>query len=254
MDAVKKPEFSATDKDRFFWQELEKLIEERKYRLSDILEHFPAYIMRRFLGRFLAHYELFKLVQDLPGCIVEIGVFRGRSFFTWGHLLETFCPADRRRNVYGFDHFAGLQEFTDRDGRFDDVNDKVPGGWRATQAEIEKLCELHTLDGMVPGVPRCHLVPGDIRETLPPFLERNPGLRISLLHLDVDLYEPTHYALQHLYPLVLTGGVVCFDEYAVVPWQGETRAADDYFGTLPSRPVIQKYPFTGFPSGYFVKR
>ena len=253
MKKSKKPEFDVQEKDKYFWAEMENLIAHRGYTLNEIMEHFPSYMMRRFLGRFISHYELFKKVIDLPGCIVELGVFRGRSFFTWSHFLETFCPSDRRRMVYGFDHFQGLKDFTSKDGEFDAVNDKVEGGWKATLHEIEKLIELHTLDSMLPGVPRCKIISGDIRETLPKFLSETSGLRISLLHFDIDLYEPTLFSLEKLYPLVLTGGVICFDEYGVVPWEGETNAADEFFSKLPKKPVLKKFPFTGFPSGYFIK-
>ena len=196
---------------------------------------------------------MFRQIIDLPGSIVELGVFRGRTLFTWANFLETFCPADRRRMVYGFDHFRGLKNFTDKDGAFNSENGKVEGGFKAQEWELRLLKELHDLDNLIPGMPRTEIVAGDLRETIPVFLEQNPGLRISLLHFDVDLYEPTLFGLQQLYPLVVQGGIVCFDEYGVVPWKGETDAADEYFSTLPQRPVLRKHPFTGFPSGYFVK-
>jgi hypothetical protein len=157
--------------------------------------------------------------------------------------------------VYGFDHFEGLVGFTERDGAKDErpYAAKVEGGWKATREEIETLVEIHNLDNLIPGSKRCELIAGDLRETLPKFLESHPGLRISLLHFDVDLYEPTLFGLEQLYPLVVPGGVVCFDEYGLVPWQGETRAVDDYFSRAGSRPVIRKHAFTSTPHGYLIK-
>lgn len=254
-ESIPRPEpMNLAQRDAYFWQEIASLAQERNYGLRDLFEHFPAYIQRRFLTRFLSHYEMFKQVVDLPGSVVEIGVFRGRTLFSWSHFLETFCPGDRRRMVYGFDHFQGLNDFdAGKDGRLDQGNDKVVGGWKATEEEVRKLMDLHMLDQVLPGYPRCDLVSGDIRETLPRFLEAHPGFRISLLHMDVDLYHPTLFALEHLYPLVVTGGIVCFDEYGVEPWEGETNAADEYFSRQPSKPKLIKHPFTAFPSGYFVK-
>ncbi len=77
------------------------------------------------------------------------------------------------------------------------------------------MVEIHNSDNMIPGTKRCILVDGDIKDTLPKFLEQNPGLKIALLHFDMDLYEPTKVAMEALYPLVLKGGVVCFDEYGL---------------------------------------
>jgi predicted O-methyltransferase YrrM len=71
-----------------------------------------------------------------------------------------------------------------------------------------------------------------------------------LLHIDVDLYEPTLSALQHLYPLVSPGGVVIIDEYALAHW-GATEALQDYFqGKLPN---MQKLNFYTNPGGFFIK-
>jgi Macrocin-O-methyltransferase (TylF) len=252
----RKPQpFDAAARDRYYWEQVEQLVKRRGYSLRDVLQHFPAYLMRRDLTKFLSHSELFKHVVDLPGCVVELGIYRGRSFFTWSHLMETYCPGDRSRMVFGFDHFEGLKEFSAQDGAKDasKTAEKVEGGWKATREEIELLVELHNLDNLIPGARRCELVAGDVRETIPAFLEAHPGLRISLLHFDMDLYEPTYFALEQLYPLVVAGGVVCFDEYGLIPWQGETRAVDDYFAKLDKRPAIRKHPFTATPHGYLIK-
>ena len=37
-----------------------------------------------------------------------------------------------------------------------------------------------------------NLVKGDITLTLPNFLNDNPNFKISFLHLDVDIYDPTN--------------------------------------------------------------
>ena len=77
-------------------------------------------------------------------------------------------------------------------------------------------------------------------------------MRISLLHLDLDLYEPTKVALEYLYPKVVPGGIVLLDEYAMEGFPGESEAVEEYFkGKMP---VIRKFPFISTPGGYFVKQ
>ena len=61
---------------------------------------------------------------------------------------------------------------------------------------------------------------GDVRETIPDKV--NAGPPNFLLNLDVDLYEPTLIALEHLYPKVISGGVVIVDEYAMPGFPGES--------------------------------
>jgi hypothetical protein len=245
--------FDSVARDEEYWKKLDKLFAERGYKSKEVLRNWPAYVMRRDLRRFLSHYELFKHVIDLPGCIVELGVFKGASFFTWANLLEIFCPNDRSRKVFGFDHFKGLVDFADKDGAFNQSADKVEGGFRAEEKEARTLEDLHAMDSLTPGLSRAELVVGDLKATLPKFLADNPGLRISLLHFDLDLYEPTKLGLELLYPLVLKGGVVCFDEYGLVPWAGESNAVDEYLDNVPERPSVRKHPFTQMPHGYLIK-
>lgn len=253
VQAINKFDFNGRDK--IHMETLENLFKNNNYSYNDILRNWPSYILRRDIPRFLAHYELFKETLNLPGCIVELGVYKGASFFTWSNLAETFCTADRCKKVFGFDHFEGLKEeqFSKNDGKNDISVQKNAGGYKCTAEEIRTLVKLHNDDNIMPGAERCRLIEGDIMMTLPQFLEDNPGLKISLLHFDMDLYKPTKYALKLLYPLVVKGGVICFDEYGLIPWQGETKAVDEYFEEINEKPLIKKFNFYHVPAGYIVK-
>lgn len=256
-----RPVFEYRRRDRRHWEVLDALFAAQGFGPREVLTNFPAYVRRRDLPRFLAHYELFKRIIDRPGSILDLGVYRGASFFTWTKLLETFCPTDRTRKVYGFDHFRGLVDFTeadgpkvDRTGAKDGADDAEPARWRAEAEHARTLVDLHNDDGLIAGVERCRLIEGDVAETLPRFLEETPGLRIGLLHLDLDLYAPTRAALDHLWARVVDGGVVIFDQYGLPPWEGETRAVDEFLSTLPApAPSIRKFPFSALPGGYIVK-
>ena len=57
------------------------------------------------------------------------------------------------------------------------------------------------------------LIKGNILKTLPNFIKANKHLKISLLHVDVDAYEPTRLCLEILYPHVVKNGVVILDDY-----------------------------------------
>ena len=81
---------------------LEKLFEVTDLSVFEMFRNFPVFTPRFNLARFLAHYEIFKKVSHLPGVIIDLGVFRGASTFTWAKLCEIFCPTDARKTVYGF--------------------------------------------------------------------------------------------------------------------------------------------------------
>ena len=92
------------------------------------------------------------------------------------------------------------------------------------------------------------LIKGDICETIPKYLERDPSLRISILNLDVDIYEPSVVILEQLWPRIVKGGVLIIDDYG--KFTGETKAVDEFF--RGKNVTIEKFPFCQFPS-YVVK-
>jgi len=237
------------------WLELEILIAESHVPLRDVLESFALYTRRINVTRFLAHYELYKLIQDVPGSIVECGVYQGNSFFSFHKFLEIFHPGDRIRHVIGFDDFRGLR-LTPEDGPEYPERSKIEGGWKSDSFKpvLDKLLEIHKADQFVPSATRAFLVEGDILETVPRYVEENPGLRISLLHLDVDVYRPTKVALEHFYDRVVSGGLIVLDEYAMMEWGGESRALEDFLAER-SLPAIRlrTFPWTSTPSAYFIK-
>ena len=57
-------------------------------------------------------------------------------------------------------------------------------------------------------------------------LEKNTHARFSLVHLDMDVYEPTSSALTDLWPRIVRGGIVVIDDYNTVG--GATRAIDEF--------------------------
>ena len=155
--------------------------------------------------------------------------------------------------VYGFDHFEGLTQYTDSDGALNENREKFVRAFSSSAEAMRKLVEVHNDDNLLPGITRCRLIEGDILQTIPQFLTENPGLRISLLNLDMDLYEPTKAALELLYPFVVKGGIVVADEYGWLEWAGESKAVDEFLSKLPEKPLIKRFPTSGTPGGYFVK-
>jgi predicted O-methyltransferase YrrM len=92
-----------------------------------------------------------------------------------------------------------------------------------------------------------------VQDTLGPFLAETPGLRISLLHLDMDIYEPTKFALERLWDLVVPGGVIVMDEYATPPWAGESTAWEEFAAARGLALTIRKFPWALTPGGYVIK-
>jgi hypothetical protein len=79
----------------------------------------------------------------------------------------------------------------------------------------------------------------DIPKTVPEYMAQHPELKISLLDLDTNIYEPAVTIPENLYSRIVKGSVLILDNYGTFP--GETKAVDDYF---KARDVcIQKFSF-----------
>ena len=72
--------------------------------------------------------------------------------------------------------------------------------------------------------------------------------KISILNIDVDIYEPTVTILEHLYPLVSKNGIIILDDYMTFP--GETKAVNEYLKS--TNVVIEKPLFANTPH-YIIK-
>src|SRR6266508_565682 len=104
-----------TTAERQVAKNIEKIFVESKDTVEHKLENFPKYVRRQHLKRFLALYEIFKLVLPVKGSIVECGVFRGFGVMTWAKLSTMLEPENLTRRIYGFDTFAGFPTIGDKD-------------------------------------------------------------------------------------------------------------------------------------------
>lgn len=194
------------------------------------------------ISKILAHYELYKMTLDIPGEIVECGVFKGASlvrFATFREILGSPCA----KRIIAFDTFGKFPEthYTDdmpsRERFLDNAGDES-----VSKQQLAEVLKRKGIDRSV------EFVEGDITATVPRYLEANPQLRISLLNLDTDIYEPAVTILEWLYPRIVSGGVLILDDYATFP--GETKAVEGYFKGMGLR--IRKFPFSATPC-YVVK-
>lgn len=169
----------------------------------------------------IAHYELYKKIINCPGHIVECGVFKGTSlirFATYREYLET----EYSRKIYGFDMFGKFPETTFKDDiLFREKFIEIAGEDSLSKNQLNDILCTKGLKN------NTELIEGDILKTIPEFISKNPQFKISLLHIDVDIYEPTACIIEYLWPKVVKGGIVIFDDYGIFP--GATKAIDDYF-------------------------
>lgn len=191
------------------------------------------------IGKIITHYELFKMSSKIPGCIIECGVFKGASLIRFATFLKLLKS---NKKIIAFDTFG---KHTTTKISSDHKRRKILLSHGKEAISEKQLMDVLKRKGLEKNI---QLIKGDITETVPNFLKLNPKLKISLLNLDVDFYEPSMSILENFYPKLSKGGVLMLDDYGV--WDGETMAVDEYF--VGKKIKIRKHMFSKTPS-YIIK-
>lgn len=191
------------------------------------------------LAKIIAHYELYKIITDIPGAIVECGIYKGVSltrFSTFRHICEN---ADSRK-IIGFDAFGKFPKHGDAaaDEKFIQHFEDI-GGDGLSVDMIEGIMQNK-------GFKNIELIAGDICKTVPKYCEDHPELKIALLHIDVDVYVPTVVILENMFSRVVHGGLIVLDDYGTIA--GETRAVDEFLAKQVRPLKIYKLPLAKVPA------
>ena len=86
---------------------------------------------------------------------------------------------------------------------------------------------------------KVHTVKGLVQETIP---GQAPD-KIALLRLDTDMYESTYHELVHLYPRLVSGGILFIDDYPTE--RGCVKAVEQYFSEAGARPFLTRIDTQG---------
>ncbi len=178
---------------------------------------------------------------QIPGAVVECGVWRGGSMMVTARTLQA---TEDFRDLYLFDTFDGMTAATDIDidpaGR--PAREVMAGEDRAT-SDVWAYAPFEDVDANMrsTGYPSdlIHYVKGPVERTLP---DGAPE-RIALLRLDTDFYESTRHELEHLIARVSQNGVLIVDDYG--HWEGARRAVDEWLGGLERPVMLNRIDYTG---------
>jgi len=197
---------------------------------TEKLENFAKYVPRQNLARFLARYEIFKLIQNVQGSIVECGVLLGGGIMSFAKLSTILEPYNFQRRIVGFDTFTGFPSIDKADvqGLPERKSAHLKKDGFATKGAYEdilKSIELYDISRFLNHFPKVQLIKGDFAITADRYLKDYPHLIVSCLYLDFDIYRPTKIALQRFLPRMPKGAVIVFDELNEEAFPGETVAA-----------------------------
>lgn len=153
--------------------------------------------------------EYTRSVRDLSGAFAECGCYQGASAYFIA--LEEPTTA-----LHLFDSFEGLSEPSKEDGTKDPEHKIWEKGSLSTGEEIvaANLNAFHNI----------HIHKGWI----PNKFADVENVTFKLVHIDVDLYQPTLDSLKFFYPRLQSGGVIVLDDYGFLTCPGAYKAANEY--------------------------
>ena len=157
-------------------------------------------------------HELWELVaelQDVPGAILEVGVWRGG---TGALMAARAAELGLEENTYLCDTWEGVVKTGEvdtyyHDGKHDD----------ASKETVEKLVadlglhRVRCLQGIFPDDTAHEVVDDTFR----------------LVHIDVDVYRSAFDVLEWVWPKLSPGGIVVFDDYGCPATPGVTRLVNE---------------------------
>lgn len=184
----------------------------------------------------------FVVANNLPGAIVECGVWRGGSMMA---VAQELVAAGARRDLYLFDTFEGMTNPGPEDHSLTGESAASllkksskadsSGIWCiAGEEDVRKNLASTGCD-----MDSVFLMKGPVEQTLWGTLPD----KISILRLDTDWYQSTKLELEVLYPRLVPGGVLIIDDYGY--WRGARQAVDEYFELHPPRPLLVRIDSTG---------
>lgn len=236
-----------TDKENSYSSDMEKLMTECEFSNVEKAENFPLFTSRQQLAKYLARYEIFKMIENVHGSIVECGVLYGGGLMLMAQLSAIMEPVNTTRKIIGFDTFQGFtEELATADSESKSTEAKQGGFNIDSYATLTEAARLYDQNRPIGHSKKVELVRGDALKTIPAYVEKNKSLVVSCLVLDFDIAEPTLVALENFVPLMPKGGIIIFDELGVQNWN-ETEAVKEYFFGIHQMRV-KRFPFTSTTS------
>lgn len=163
--------------------------------------------------------------RGLEGCFIEAGCALGGSAI----LMATLKSEDRPFNVY--DVFGLIPAPTAEDT--EDVHQRyraiVEGKSQGIDGDkyygyeenlIDKVRSNFSDFGIDLEARNVHLVQGLLQDTM------NLDGKVAFAHIDVDWYDPVKTSFERIFPRLVVGGSIIFDDY--LDWGGCRKAVDEY--------------------------
>lgn len=178
--------------------------------------------MRNLDRRFML-VQVAEAVRRLPGSTAECGVFRGIGSALVCRALDGTYAADDAH--FAFDAFEGLPAPVEADQIGGDDQWWTEGDLKSEEAGVAALLSPFS---------HAQIKAGWIPDRFSEVGDR----RFRLIHIDVDLHDPTRDSIDFFFPRLVPGGMMLLDDHGIVSCPGARAAAEEYFAKTGD-PIIE---------------
>lgn len=151
---------------------------------------------------------------QLPGDFWECGVYKGGTARLLAERLD-----DSRKTLRLFDTFGGMPTTGPEDlhgeGDFSDTS------LASVREHVGHADRVKYYPGQMPGT-----------------FDASDDSPIAFAHIDVDIYRSILDCCAHIYPRLVPGGIMVFDDYGFPSCPGARKGVDEFFADKPERPLI----------------
>lgn len=180
-----------------------------------------------FSRRLTIFKSIYRDLEGVEGDIIELGVHWG-----YGILLHHHCKKEEQI-IIGFDSFAGHSKPTEHDllgGKFRYFKNT----FKISEIDVYKTLQYGLNITIEQAKNIAILKKGFVQKTLPEFVSdyQLNGKKISLVHCDMDIYEPFIIGLRNTWKILSTNGIIIIGKLNNPELMGKTVAFNEFLADL----------------------
>jgi O-methyltransferase len=166
-------------------------------------------------------YQLVSQTLNVPGDLVECGVYKGGTAQIIASVVSQAKPP---RTFHLFDSFEGMP------------TSAVPARDHHKPGDFANTSVGRVQERLRPFANMCHFHCGFMPDT---FSELPGDARFAFAHIDVDIYPSVMDCCSFFWPKLSAGGCMVFDDYGFYTYRHAARSAvDAFFATKRERPIV----------------
>jgi len=241
MSVEKVVETKASPETLMRKRRLLELFAQRSTSDDELLANAGLYMRSSGVAKLLFLNELYEMIVDVPGIIMEFGVWFGQNVSVFENLRAIYEPFNQNRRIVGFDTFDGYASLTERE----QSSPVIAGeGYKLPKGYVEHLRAViayHESNNIMSHIQKHEIIVGDVVETAPKFFVDHPGDVVALAYFDLATYKPTKAAMESVLPHTIPGTVFLIDELNFRDYDGASIAFKEVFAGRDYRIKKSRY-------------